>query len=525
MSTLQYTSLKEIDNIHDALKTSFRSGKMQSVAYRKRQLANLAYMIKDNTDALCDAVQKDLHRNPTETLLSDTGISLTEAINAFQNVDKWAKDIKASTLPTYIPMKPRIKPTPKGVVLIISPFNYPYLLTFTPLVGALAAGCTVVLKLPENLPNTSPLIEKLVAKYMDPEAVRVVQGGVEESTKLLQLQWDHIFFTGSTRVGRIIAAAAAKFNTPITLELGGKCPVIIDPNGTNLALVAKRILWGRTGNAGQTCVAPDYVLVPRASQYAVVQAFKAAHKLLFSDKANVQDSNSFARLVNEGAAKRVKGYLDETKGNVAIGGKNDLDECFVEPTVLVNVTGDDAAMKEEIFGPILSIVPVDNLDDAITFISSRPDPLALYVFSHNAAFKEKVTKNTRSGAIVFNDVNLQVGTPGLPFGGVGGSGYGAYKGKYGFDTFTQFRSTMDVPNWVERFMSFRYPPFTPKKHKAALQLASPPLPFDRQGRATLKSKMFKWLHAVIMATLIILAYRQRHRLKERLIAALPALPL
>ncbi|KAG8833379.1 hypothetical protein FRC17_010775 [Serendipita sp. 399] len=369
--------------IHNALNSSFLNGKMRDVSYRKEQLAKLAYLVKDNTAAICDALYADVNRVSTEVILSETSVVLAEVVNAYANVSSWAEDIKPPTGLNFRLMKLRIKPTPKGVVLIIAPFNFPLLLTFMPLIGALAAGCTVVLKISEGLPNTSPLIQKLIEEYLDPEVVRVVQGGVEETTKLLQLRWDHILFTGSARVGHIVSAAAAKYNTPITLELGGKCPTIIDPAYPDFSLIARRLAWGRNLNSGQSCTAPDFVLIPRSGQQRLIDELKKAYADFFPEE------KSLPQLVSVDATNRIKGYLDETKGGIAIGGRVDISQRFISPTVVIDVDGTDATMQEEIFGPILSIVPAETLDEAIEFINSRPQPLAIYVFSEDETFKEK----------------------------------------------------------------------------------------------------------------------------------------
>lgn len=502
MSSVKYTSLDEIQKIHDTLEASFLSGRMGDIPARKHQLARLAYMIKENVPAICDALRVDMNRPPTETVLNETSLVVGEAALAYSKVSTWSKDIIPSTLLTFKPMRPRIKPTPKGVVLIISPFNYPWLLTFVPLIGAIAAGNTVVLKVPETLEKTTPLMEELVRKYLDPNVVRVVVGSVQETTKLLQLKWDHILFTGSARVGHIVSAAAAKFNTPLTLELGGKCPVIVDPANANYKIIAKRILWGRTSNAGQTCTAPEYILIPRHAQSDLAKALKEVYATFFPEE------NALPHMVSGDATKRVAGYLERTQGEIVAGGKVDIADKFIAPTVLCGVGGDDVVMQDEIFGPLLSIVPVEDLDEAIAFINKRPQALAIYVFSHDDAFKERVTRSTRSGAIAFNDVVMQTGMRGLPFGGSGASGYGSYKGKYGFDTFTHFRSSMETPSWVEPFLSVRYPPYTKSKEASGLRLVDASLPFDNQGRATLLSKALHWIpHAILFMILGYILHR------------------
>ncbi|PVF93618.1 aldehyde dehydrogenase [Serendipita vermifera] len=507
MSKLEYTPLDEIPRIHESLNASFKAGKMQSIAFRKKQLARIAYMIKENLSEINESLRLDLHRAPVETAIGDTAGILHEAVHAYENVEEWIKNSKPPTTIAFQSMNVNVKPTPKGVVLIIAPFNYPYGLAFNPLIAAIAAGCTVVLKLAESIPNVSRLSEALVRKYLDPEVVRVVQGGVEETSALLRLEWNHIFFTGSPKVGRIVATAAAKFLTPVTLELGGKCPIIVDPRHANFEVIARRILWGRTMNSGQVCVSPDYVLIPRQYQKPLVDALHKAYKEFYPE--GNYHSESFARLVSTASAKRVEGYLSGTRGNISIGGQTD--GVYFSPTIVTDVKGDDSTMQEEMFGPVLSIIPLDQIDEAIDFVNDRPQPLALYVFSKDSKFKDQVTRNTRSGAIIFNDTMTHVGAAGLPFGGSGMSGYGQYHGKWGFDTFTHFRASLDVPIWGEKLLNFRYPPYNNTKYKMAMASIAPLVfPFDKDGRRTLLSRL-KTI-APLMALFLILGY-YRNRIK------------
>ncbi|KAG8833380.1 hypothetical protein FRC17_010776 [Serendipita sp. 399] len=493
--TMEYTSLDEIPKIHEALHASFISGKAQKISVRKKQIARIAYMIKENTDAIHEALFKDLHRSPVESTICDISPVLHEAVHTYDNVDKWAKDIKPSTEVAYHAMKMRVKPSPKGVVLIIAPFNFPVILSITPLISAIAAGCTVVLKLSELLPSVSPLFQELIEKYLDPQIVRVVQGAVPETTA-------------------IIARAAAKFTTPVTLELGGKCPVIVDPRRADYKLIARRILWGRATNSGQTCVCPDYVLVPRAHQKNLADAMKEVYEEFWP--SGTRESSSFARIINPASANRINGYINATKGNVLLGGAtlSEPDQCYIPMTVITDVPGTDSTMQEEIFGPVLSVVPVDNLDEAIDFVNERPQPLALYVFTKDSKFKEKVTRNTRSGALVFNDTMTHGTAPGLPFGGSGTSGYGQYHGKWGFDTFTHYRASLDVPSWTDIVLQFRYPPNTEWKHTIAKAVLAPVvLPFDKNGK---NSYLKRLQQCVPILLLIVAVLYSRRNIQARL---------
>lgn len=494
-----YTSLEEIPRIHASLEKSFRNGKMQNVAFRKTQISRVAFMIKDNLEALQAALAKDLGRTKLETAFGDTNSVLHEAVEAWKNVEKWAKPIKASTTVTFRMMSPKVIPSPKGVVLIIGAFNYPIALALTPLISALAAGCVAVVKLPESLPTVSPLLAALISKYLDSSVVRVVQGAVDQVTALLNLEWNHIFFTGSTRVGKIVAAAAAKHVTPVTLELGGKNPVIVDPRRADYTLIARRILWGRTTNSGQVCICPEYVLIPREHQQKLASALSSVYKELYPNGA--ANSDSFGRLVNTASAKRVSETLKGTKGKILLGGESN--GVFMEPTVLTDVTGEDEIMQDEVFAPLLSIVPVNTLDEAVAFINDRPQPLALYVFTQDSNFKDKITRNTRSGSIIFNDTMIQNVAPGLPFGGSGNSGYGQYHGKYGFDTFTHLRASADTPNWLEALVTWRYPPFSNQKYKLAMASTGPgTFPFDRSGKRTWSSRLLRFAPLLLLLSLI-----------------------
>lgn len=498
MPEFVHTPLEDIDRIHAELRAGFKSGKLKSIAYRKYQLLQLGYLVKDNVQRFEETMKADLGRPALEGSFMEIGSSITEIKTAYDNIETWAKPEKPGFSLNWFAMRPVIYKEAKGVVLIISPFNYPLFLVVGPLVGALAAGNVAVLKPSESTPATSALLAELVPKYLDTDLVQVVNGAVPETTKLLALEWDHIFYTGGGRVAKIISAAAAKHLTPVTLELGGKSPVIIDPD-CDLQVAARRILWGKTVNAGQTCVAPDYILVPRSFQDKFVEALKTAYDSFYPETA--QTSDSYARIVTPQAFKRIKGLLDNTKGTVVIGGETDEETKFIGPSVVKDVKSDDSLMSEEIFGPVLPIIPVENVDEAIAFVNARDHPLALYVFSQNAEFKAKVFNNTQSGAAVANETVIHPGATGLPFGGVGPSGHGAHTGKYGFDTFTHLRSSMDSPSWVDKLLSFRYPPYTESKIKSSKAFL-PSLPSRPSGPPAVagRSKWWgKWFLLAFMA--------------------------
>lgn len=409
----------------------------------------------------------------------ELGTVLKEIKEAHDKVAEWSRSEKPPFALEFVAMRPVIRKEPKGTVLIIAPFNYPVALSVGPLAGAIAAGNTAVLKISEQTPAVSALVTEVIHKYLDSDVVRVVNGAVAETTKVLELQWDHILYTGGERVGRIVAMAAAKHTTPVSLELGGKSPLIVDPK-TDLQTAARRILWGKGVNAGQTCVAPDYILVPRDSQAKLVEALQAAHAQLWP---NPLTSSTFSHLVSEAAFDRVHSIISTTTGTVVIGGLPTASKAdkFIPLTVVKDVKGDDSLMRDELFGPVLPIVPVDSIEDAVKFVNERPHPLALYVFSNDQGVKDKVANGTQSGAICFNETVIHSGVYGLPFGGTGNSGYGYHTGKYSFDMFTHLRASMDQHGWIDMMIGARFPPYTEQKRAKVASLVFPSLPARPKG--------------------------------------------
>ncbi|TFK48922.1 NAD-dependent aldehyde dehydrogenase [Heliocybe sulcata] len=440
-----YTPVDEIEPIYSTLDKGFRSGKTKSIAYRKQQLVNLGYLVKDNAERFQEAFKADLGRPVLENSFLELDSTITEIKQAISGVDKWAKTERPPFSLTWSPMRPAIRKEPKGVCLIIVPFNYPLWLAMSPLAGAIAAGNAVVLKPSELTPAIGVLLAELFPKYMDPELYRVVNGAIPETSKLLELSWGHILYTGSGRVAKIVAAAAAKTLTPVSLELGGKSPVVVDSK-CDLASGVKRLLWGKVANAGQTCVAPDYVLVQKDFQDTFINALTEAYNSFYPE--GPAQSDSVSHIISTGHTERIKRLIDNTQGTVVLGGQVDIETKFVAPTVVRDVKGDDSLMSEEIFGPVLPVVPVDNVEEAIAFINSRDHPLVIYMMSQDSGFKSKVLDNTQSGAAVANEYILHCATENLPFGGLGPSGSGGYHtGKFGFDMFTHLRATLDSPSW------------------------------------------------------------------------------
>ncbi|OJT15103.1 Beta-apo-4'-carotenal oxygenase [Trametes pubescens] len=489
---LTFTPVDDIPKIHEIANKAFNTGRTQSIAFRKEQLAQLGWLIRDNEDALRAALHADLGRPPQETDMLDFGTVYNDLKQAYDNIEKWVKPKSPGFNPKFFVMSPSYAPQPKGVALLIAPFNFPMFLLIGPLVGAIAAGSAAVLKPSEQTPAIAGLFAELVPKYLDTELYHVINGSVAETTKALELRWDHILYTGNGRVGRIVAAAAAKHLTPVTLELGGKNPVVFDPK-VDLKMAARRLLWGRFTNGGQICLCPEYVLVPAEFQDTLVEALKEAYASFYPD--GPEKSDSITHIVTEAHTVRIKRLIDETKGKIVLGGSVDVPTRFVAPTVVRDVALDDVLMAEEIFGPVLPLVPVKDIDEALSIIRAREHPLAVYVFSQDKAFQDKVFRNTRSGAAVVNESVLTAGVTGLPVGGVGESGYGFYGGKFAFDTFSYLRVSLNNPSWVDKVFSFRFPPYKSNYKKYLGTVSLPPRP----GKATGLTAATRWGFWIVFA--------------------------
>ncbi|KAK0524899.1 hypothetical protein OC835_004428 [Tilletia horrida] len=462
-SVLQYTSVEAIPQAVEDLRTNFLSGKTRPVLYRKRQLQQLYYLFKDNEQAWIDALKKDLNRPLFESYLAELLGVYNEIAYAVAHLDSWAKPKNVWSGLAWATHTTQIRKEPKGTVLVIGAWNYPIAVSVGPVIGALAAGNTVILKPSELSSHTSQLTAELWAKYMDPETSRVVNGAIPETTALLDQRWEHIFYTGNGTVGRIIAEKAAKSLCPVTLELGGKSAVYVDESA-ELSSAAHRLLWGKTVNSGQTCIAPDYVLCSASVQPKLVEALRKAFKEFYPKGA--QTSDSYSRIISDNHWKRLNDLTKNSKAKLAIGGGADASSRFIEPSVFTDVTADDALMQGELFGPILPIVPVANAQAAVDFINARDQPLALYVFSGNRKVTNFVLNNTRSGAAIEGDTLIHFTIKSLPFGGTGPSGHGNYHGKASFDTFSHERSVIFAPQSsilgriVEVIMKGRYPPYS-----------------------------------------------------------------
>lgn len=445
----------------EELRSAFERGVTKPVAWRLEQLRALRRMLTERGADFEQALSDDLAKNPTESQIAELGFVVGEIDHMLKHLRRWLRPKRVSVPGALLPARASTILEPVGVVLIIAPWNYPVQLLLAPLVGALAAGDAVLLKPSELAPATSAAMARLIPEYLDPRAVAVVEGGVEETTELLAQRFDHIFYTGNGRVGRIVAAAAVEHLTPVTLELGGKSPVYVDAT-VDVAAAARRIAWGKFMNAGQTCVAPDYVLADRSVVPGLTAALRDAVRELYGD--DPAQSPDYGRIVNDRQFARLTGMLGS--GTSAVGGDHDAATRYLAPTVLTDVAPDAPAMADEIFGPILPILPVDGLDDAIRFIRAGDKPLALYVFTSSARTRRRILTQTSSGAVGFGVPAAHLAVAGLPFGGVGESGAGAYHGERSLRTFSHEKAVLSKPLGPDT-LQLIYPPYTAAKDRFA----------------------------------------------------------
>ena len=438
------------------LKATFRSGRTHDLAWRDGQLEALERMMKEREGDIIDALHQDLGRHGLESWTAEIAYVAGDAAYYRKNLKRWMKPRKVHTPLIARPGKSWLRPEPLGTVLIIGAWNYPLQLTLAGYAAAIAAGNCAVLKPSELSPTTSALIAKLVPEYMDTDCVRVVEGGVPETTALLELPFNHILYTGNSNVARIIMTAAAKNLTPVTLELGGKSPCVVLPDA-NLETAARRIAWGKFTNAGQTCIAPDYVLTDAQTEMKLVPLIAKAAREMYGDEPAT--SESYGRIINERHFDRLSALLQS--GTVAVGGQSERGSKYIAPTVLTDVDADSAIMQEEIFGPILPVLRVGNLDEAIEFIRRRDHPLAAYIFTNDSAAEARFVSEVSSGSTCINDTMMFMAVDELPFGGVGASGMGAYSGEHGFRTFSHMKAVMKRGWWPD--VALRYAPYTKKK--------------------------------------------------------------
>lgn len=418
-------------------KAFFNTQQTKDISFRKEQLKKLSKAIKSYESDILEALYTDLGKNKVEAYATEIGITLKSIKNARKELKNWTKTKNVDT-PLYLfPTKSYIKKEPYGTVLIIAPFNYPFQLVFEPLIGAIAAGNTAIIKPSELTPNVARVIKRLINETFDANYIEVIEGGIEETQTLIHLPFDYVFFTGSENVGKIVYQAASENLVPVTLEMGGKSPVIVDETA-NIKVASERICFGKFTNAGQTCVAPDYILVHESVKDDLITALSKTLREFYGQ--NIQQSPDYGRIVNLKHYHRLTSLLNSAQMNIVFGGHSDEDERYIEPTLLDHVTNDSAIMQEEIFGPILPILTYQSLDEAIAFIHQRPKPLSLYLFSEDENTTQRVINELSFGGGAINDTLMHLANPKLPFGGVGASGMGRYHGKYSFDTFTHEKS-------------------------------------------------------------------------------------
>ncbi len=456
----QETSFRETAaSVVSQLRTAFESGHTRPLKDRRRQLEGLLRFLKEREPEIEAALRADLGRPSIEVYPTEIAFAAGEISLALRKLKSWSKPTRVPTALVGQPGRSWIYHEPLGVVLIIGPWNYPVQLVLVPLMGAIAAGNCAIVKPSEVAPATSDLLARYLPAYVSPQCAAVVEGGVKETTELLAQRFDYIFYTGNCTVGRIVMEAAAKNLTPVTLELGGKSPCIVDQN-VDLEVAARRILWGKFFNAGQTCVAPDYVLAHEAIEEELLACMQKTLVDFFGD--DPRTSADFGRIVNARHHRRLMKVLPGG-GDLVAGGYADENERYLAPTILRNVPADSPVMADEIFGPILPVLKVKDIGQAIAFINARPKPLALYLFSRDDRAQERVLEQTSSGGVTINHTLLHVAVPSLPFGGVGASGLGAYHGRASFETFSHRKSVLKKPTWFDPW--FFYPPYNDSKRK------------------------------------------------------------
>ena len=442
----------------DQLRATFARGVTRSLDWRRGQLDALERLLRENEAAIEKALERDLAKPAQEVLLGELSLLYSEIKHARKHLKRWTRPRRVRTPAVGQPGRSWVQAEPLGVVLIMGAWNYPVQLVLSPLIPALAAGNAVVVKPSEIATHTAALMGELIPRYLDANAVQVVQGAVDETTELLKQRFDHILYTGGAAVGKIVMKAAAEYLTPVTLELGGKSPAVVDA-GADLESAARRIFWGKCLNAGQTCIAPDYVLVTQGQREHLLDALRAQLHAMYGDEPLA--SPDYCKIINARHFKRLQGYLEGQ--TVAIGGKVDEKAERIEPTVLVDVKPEDAVMQEEIFGPILPILEVPDLDAALSFIRQRDKPLAAYLFTRNKAHEQRFVEEISTGNLCINDTLMFMSVPDLPFGGVGMSGMGQYHGKAGFDRMSHLKSVMKRSRFPE--VSVRFPPYSGLKMK------------------------------------------------------------
>ena len=442
---------QEYIQIHEAMKAYFESGATLDVAKRKATLRKLKATLKEWEPRLMEAIMLDLGKSRFEAYETEIGIVQAEISHTLKHLSRWAKAKRVSTPLAHFPSSSRILKQPKGLVLVMSPWNYPIQLALVPLAAAISAGCCVLLKPSRYSVNVSRVLCEMFDSCFDSRLIKVVEGGHQANSELLELRWDHIFFTGSPNVGKVVMEAASRHLTPVTLELGGKSPVIID-GSMDMALAARRLAWGKFLNAGQTCVAPDYLLIDERCREEFKKEFEKATRKMYP---GLLESPDLGRIINEKHFNRLKGLLEGQR--VVFGGQCDDKLLRIAPTLLEDTDPDSPIMQEEIFGPILPMLTYRSFDEAISFIRGREKPLALYIFSKDRRHISAVQQTLTYGGGCVNETVVHLSNPSMPFGGVGSSGMGSYHAKQGFDTFTHEKSVLRKALWLD--IPVRYAPY------------------------------------------------------------------
>jgi aldehyde dehydrogenase (NAD+) len=436
----------------------FHTSQTKEVSFRIQQLKTLKQAIIENEAAIFNALKADLNKPVVESFNAEILLVIKEIEYAIKNIKNWTKPKKAEVPWQFFPASAKIYPEPLGVVLIIGAWNYPFQLVVAPLIGAIAAGNCAIIKPSEIASHTSNLVAEIFEKYFDKSYLAAIEGGVETSQTLLAEKFDHIFFTGGAAVGKIVMQAAAKQLTPVTLELGGKSPCIVDSN-IDLKIAARRITWGKFFNAGQTCLAPDYLLVDKKIKDNLLDEIKKCLQEFYGE--NPAKSPDYARIINQKQFDRLVNYLKYLKnGKIIIGGETTSEERYIAPTIIDSVSWEDAIMQEEIFGPILPVIEFTDIAEAINIINSQPKPLALYLFSQNQNLQKQVISETSFGGGCINHTIIHYAVPSIPFGGIGNSGIGSYHGKASFDTFSHYKSVLKKPFLLD--VKVLYPPYEGK---------------------------------------------------------------
>jgi len=449
---------KDIEALYHAQREYFMAGHTRSAEFRIRQCRKLKKAVLDYESKILTAIARDMHRPETESYTSEILMIIKEIDHAIGRISTWMKPQRVKTSWMNRPGRSYILPEPYGNTLIIGPWNYPFQLLLAPLIGAIASGNTAVLKVSEIAEHSANVMEEMISQYFDPKYIFVAQGGPEETQNLLDQKFDYIFFTGSVAVGKIIMQKAATRLTPVTLELGGKNPCLVTRE-TQLDTTARRICWGKFFNAGQSCIAPDYILVHESVKDALLATLKNTITAFYG--RDPRESADFGRIINLAHFQRLKQLMENE--DIYLGGEVDEAELFIAPTVLLNVSPYSPIMQEEIFGPLLPVLTYNALDEAIALLQSFPKPLAFYLFTDERAIKDRMLRETSSGGMNINDTFSQASSTTLPFGGVGESGMGSYHGKESFRTFSHYKSVLDRSIWFD--IRSKYAPYkTPLKY-------------------------------------------------------------